>query len=151
MFGSKVKYNLVDFFKDLCDKTNISNYTLGMYIRAYHICLPIGFIFVMLFGPKLIAAITLFILFILLFLYISLNGCILTSLEKKLCNDKFTFIDIFLEIAGIEVNEKNQFSMSIKLASLYVIFAIFIYYYRFILEDKYKFNYITFLKNHLDE
>ena len=150
MSGSTIKHKIVDFFEYLCNQCKITNYTLGMNIRAFHITLPIGLIFLLLFAPKLIAIIILLFIFILYFLYISLNGCILTSLEKRLCKDDFTFIDIFLEFFDIEINESNQYSMSIKIATLYIFFSIFIIYYRFYLEDENKFNYITFLKNYLN-
>jgi hypothetical protein len=125
------KYIVASRLKLLCDKCSISNHTLGMYIRAWHIMTPAYMIILMFYISKLLyRALILYLLFLLIaFNYF--KGCVLTVLEKQLCGDTFTFIDPLLEYNNIELNSKNRYSMSLIAAKLYLTITFTIYYYRF--------------------
>jgi hypothetical protein len=125
------KYIVASRLKLLCDKCSISNHTLGMYIRAWHIMTPAYMIILMFYISKLLyRALILYLLFLLIaFNYF--KGCVLTVLEKQLCGDTFTFIDPLLEYNNIELNSKNRYNMSLIAAKLYLTITFTIYYYRF--------------------
>ena len=125
------KYIVASRLKLLCDKCSISNHTLGMYIRAWHIMTPAYMIILMFYISKLLyRALILYLLFLLVaFNYF--KGCVLTVLEKELCGDTFTFIDPLLEFNNIELNSKNRYNMSLIAAKLYLTITFTIYYYRF--------------------
>ena len=61
------------------------------------------------------------------------DGCILTMVERNLCGDDFTFIDPILEYNNIELNSKNRYNISLKLAFGYLFFIILIYIFRFLI------------------
>jgi hypothetical protein len=125
------KYIVASRLKLLCDKCSISNHTLGMYIRAWHIMTPAYMIILMFYISKLLyRALILYLLFLLIaFNYF--KGCVLTVLEKQLCGDTFTFIDPLLEYNNIELTSKNRYNMSLIAAKLYLTITFTIYYYRF--------------------
>ena len=69
---------------------------------------------------------------IILILFILFDSCILTLLEAKLCNDKFTIIDIFIEIFGLSSDSAMKKNVT-KIFILFLIFTtILVYYFRFI-------------------
>lgn len=125
------KYIVADYFKSLCDKCTISNHTLGMYIRGWHIMTPIYTIILMFYISKLLYNILIFNLLFVFIAFIYFKGCVLTVLETKLCGDTFTFIDPILEYNIIELNSKNRYNVSFIVANLYLALTFIIYFYRF--------------------
>jgi hypothetical protein len=130
--GQSKKYIVVSRLKSLCDKCGISNHTLGMYIRAWHIMTPAYMIILMFYISKLLYRILIIYLLFLLIAFNYFKGCVLTVLEKELCGDTFTFIDPLLEYNNIELNSKNRYNMSLIAAKLYLAITFTIYYYRFL-------------------
>ena len=84
----------------------------------------------MLYISKPVSIFFIFILFCLLAAFYIFDGCILTILEKNLCGDTFTFIDPFLEYYDLDLNTKNRYNMSIKVALYYIAITLFIFIYR---------------------
>jgi hypothetical protein len=125
------KHIIANRLKVLCDKCSISNYTLGMYIRGWHIMTPIYTIFLMFYISKLLYRIIILHLLCLLIAFIYFKGCVLTVLEKQLCGDTFTFIDPVLEYYNIELTSKNRYYISLIAAKLYLAVTFTIYFYRF--------------------
>ena len=130
--GQSRKYIVASRLKSLCDKCSISNHTLGMYIRAWHIMTPAYMIILMFYISKLLYRILIVYLLFLLIAFNYFKGCVLTVLEKELCGDTFTFIDPILEYNNIELNSKNRYNMSLIAAKLYLAITFTIYYYRFL-------------------
>jgi hypothetical protein len=125
------KYIVAGYLKLLCDKSSISNHTIGMYIRGWHIMTPLYSIILMFYISKLLYRILILYLLFLLIAFIYFKGCVLTVLEKELCGDTFTFIDPVLEYYKIELNSKNRYNISLISAKLYLAITFTIYYYRF--------------------
>ena len=125
------KYIVAGYLKLLCDKSSISNHTIGMYIRGWHIMTPLYSIILMFYISKLLYRILILYLLFLLIAFIYFKGCVLTDLEKELCGDTFTFIDPVLEYYKIELNSKNRYNISLISAKLYLAITFTIYYYRF--------------------
>ena len=124
-------YMVASQLKLLCDKSSINNYTIGMYIRAWHIMSPIYGIFFMFYISKFLYHLFIAGLLFVFILFIYFKGCILTILEKKLCGDMFTIFDPILEFNNIELNSKNRYDISLLIAILYFVVTFTIYYYRF--------------------
>jgi hypothetical protein len=133
MSDIKLKYKIIDYLENKCSNSKLSRKTLGTYIRALHICGPLNIWLAMLYISKPISIFFIIILFILLFFFYIFDGCILTMLERKLCGDTFTFIDPFLEHNSLELNTKNRYNMSIKVAIIYILITLIIFSYRFLL------------------
>ncbi len=133
MSDIKLKYKIVDYLEKKCSNYKISKKTLGTYIRALHICAPLNIWLAMLYISKPVCIFYIIKLFILLFFFYIFDGCILTMLERKLCGDTFTFIDPFLEYNNLELNTKNRYNMSIKVAIIYILITLIIFSYRFLL------------------
>ena len=131
MNDKKFKYKIIEYLKDKCDNCKISNRTLGTYIRGLHICGPLNIWLAMLYISKPVSIFFIFILFCLLAAFYIFDGCILTILEKNLCGDTFTFIDPFLEYYDLDLNTKNRYDMSIKVALFYIVITLCIFIYRF--------------------
>ena len=132
----KQKEKVVDYLEDLCETSRISKKTLGQTIRSYHVSLPFVVIILLFYGTQLtvtIAAINLFIVFILFFIT---NGCLLTMLEHRLCGDEFTIADPFIESIGMESTSKNRVLISYFIAIGFFIFFFIVYYFRFYYNSK---------------
>lgn len=123
--------NIVKNLVKECDKSKISNRTLGIYIRALHICAPLNILLAFLYISKSLYIIILILLLIALVLFYYFNGCILTMLERDLCGDDFTFIDPFIEAYDMEMNNRNRYIVSIRVAIGYILLCLLIFYIRF--------------------
>ena len=58
------KFQLVDWYINQLKKLNLSDKTIGFFMRAYHVNLPIYFVLIMLFASQL------YNICLLIFLYI---------------------------------------------------------------------------------
>lgn len=123
--------NIVKNLVKECDKSKISNRTLGIYIRALHICAPLNILLAFLYISKSLYIIIFILLLIALVLFYYFNGCILTMLERDLCGDNFTFIDPFIEAYDMEMNNRNRYIVSIRVAIGYILLCLLIFYIRF--------------------
>ena len=132
----KQKEKVVDYLEELCETSRISKKTLGQTIRSYHVSLPFVVIILLFYGTQLtvtVAAINLFIVFILFFIT---NGCLLTMLEHRLCGDEFTIADPFIETIGMESTSKNRVLVSYFIAIGFFLFFFIVYYFRFYYNSK---------------
>ena len=132
----KQKEKVVDYLEELCETSRISKKTLGQTIRSYHVSLPFVVLILLFYGTQLtvsIAAINLFVVFILFFIS---NGCLLTMLEHRLCGDEFTIADPFIETFGMESTSANRILISYFIAIGFFIFFFIVYYFRFYYKSK---------------
>ncbi len=131
--NEKLKYKIVNYLENKCSNCKISKKTYGTFIRGFHICSPFNICLAMLYVPKLMCIIFIIILLFLLLFFYMFDGCILTMLERKLCGDNFTFIDPILEYNNLELNSKNRYNVSIKVALGYLSIMILIFIFRFLI------------------
>ena len=116
---------------DKCKQGRLSQKSIGVIVRTFHMSAPINFVFILLFAPHLMCVFTmLFLIFVACMFYI-FDGCFLSILEKELCNDDFTIIDPNLEMLEMEVNNKNRLFISNIIGILYILMICSIYYVRF--------------------
>jgi hypothetical protein len=130
---SKEKRNkIVEYFKNKCDDTRLSKKSLGIMMRSFHMSAPLFFILIALLASKKVVWFILFLLFLIFIIFFVFNGCILSMIENKVCNDDFTIADPFLEVAAWEKNTKNRFNITLVVGSTYYIVIGIIYYIRFL-------------------
>ena len=130
---SKEKRNkIVEHFKNTWENGRFSKKSLGIMMRSFHISTPFCFFFITLFAPKNIVWIVLFLLVIILFMFFIFDGCILSMIENKICDDDFTIADPFLELLKWEKTSKNRFNVTIIVGLIYYIAIGIIYYVRFL-------------------
>jgi hypothetical protein len=60
------------------------------------------------------------------------DGCILSMIEHKICDDDFTIADPFLELLEWEKNSKNRFNVTLLIGFFYYVIIGIIYYTRFL-------------------
>lgn len=130
---SKEKRNrIVEHFKNKWENSRFSRKSLGIMMRSFHISTPVCFFFIILFAPKKIVWIVIFLLVIILFMFFIFDGCILSMIENKICDDDFTIADPFLELLEWDKTSKNRFNVTIIVGLLYYIATGIIYYVRFL-------------------
>lgn len=131
----KLKYKIVNYLEDKCNKCKIKNYTIGQHIRAMHISVPLILIALVFVANKQIVRLILVYFIFIICLFIYLDCCILTLLERRLCNDKFTIFDFLLEILSLPVDRTTQKYVSIITMSLLFCLFSLVYYLRFCKTD----------------
>lgn len=133
MIDSKLlRDKFIKFLEKKCNNSTISNKSLGMLIRTFHISSPIITLIIISSTSQILSSINLIFLLIVVMMYVLFNGCILTLLETKLCKDTYTIVDPFIELYGMKVNYKNRKYFTACIMIPYVIIILLIYYFRFI-------------------
>ncbi len=129
---SKEKRNkIVEQFKNKSDNSKLSKKSLGIMMRSFHMSTPVCFILLALLAPKQVVWIIFVLLVIILVMFITFDGCILSMIENKVCNDDFTIADPFLECLDWEKTTKNRFNVTLMVGLTYYVAIVIIYYIRF--------------------
>lgn len=129
---SKEKRNkIVEHFKNKCDNSKLSKKSLGILMRSFHMSTPIFFILIALFAPKRVVLVVFILLVFILVMFFIFDGCILSMIETRVCNDDFTIADPFLEYYDWEKNTKNRFNITLMVGLTYYVAVGIIYYIRF--------------------
>ena len=84
-------------------------------ILILHFLLTIFLYFGWLSNNKSVLQILFVLIIFCLIMYISLNGCILTKLERKLSNSDFTVVDPLLKSLGIKIDKKSRYYITLVL------------------------------------
>jgi hypothetical protein len=115
-----------------CNNSRLSEKSLGIIIRTFHMCAPINFITTLLFAPHLLCVITMSFLVFVTIMFYTFDFCFLTLIEQKFCNDNFTILDPHLELLNMEINNDNRFYISNINGIIYMVIICIIYYIRFL-------------------
>jgi len=121
-------------------RLGLSEKTIGFFMRAYHVNVPIYFFIAMIYGSYAVNIVLLIFLFCALISFIVFDGCILSRIESTLDDEDITVVDPMLEILGFEVNNKNRVQVSYVIAALYLIMAILIFWIRFLRGTTFPFD-----------
>ncbi len=132
LVSKSTRDNCINFLENKCNESSISNKSLGIMIRAFHVSAPIMILIIISCGSMFWATANLILMITVVCLYIIFGGCTLSMLEEKLCKDSFTLVDPFIELAGMEVNYKNRRTFTSSIMIPHLILISIIYYYRFI-------------------
>ena len=106
------KNSFLDWFENLICSKCLSVKTNGIMIRSLHMNLPVVIILILCFGTKWMVACGIVFIVCTLILFATFNGCILSMLEHRLCQDNFTISDPFLEYLSIDRTNKNRKQIS---------------------------------------
>ena len=117
----------IDFFRQL----NLSDKTIGFFMRAMHVHTPIYLIIMMVYGNYWGCIMILIGLAFGFAYFIMFDGCVLSKLEQTLDQEDITIVDPYLEMANIEKTNKNRMSISLFFASGYTLFMLLIFKWRF--------------------
>ncbi len=96
-------------------------------IRYFHFLIPIIGGFSVLFVKKKYILFHIFILIITIILFIIFNGCILSLLEYRLCNEDYTVVDPYLNLFIVDVNNKTRKKYTIFGLMCMLLYFIFVY------------------------
>ena len=134
IFISKEKRNqIVDKIKNLFQSGKLSDKSLGIMMRTFHISTPVSYLILSVLAPRFIVNIVAALLLAIFLMFFVFGGCILSMVENQICNDDFTIADPFLELLEMEKNSKNIFNISLTIFTIYNIIIAIIYYIRFLL------------------
>jgi hypothetical protein len=136
MLTTEQKVKCIDYLDELCNRTCFSRKSLGYMFRAYHVGTPVAMLIIIFLAPKWLALIAAICLFGVGVCFVIFNGCFLSMLERRLCNDDFTIADPFLEIFNWEVTNPNRNKVTYIIVCLYMLVFYSIYYYRFYYKNK---------------
>jgi hypothetical protein len=126
-----VRNTFLNNAESIIRKSGLSDKVICTVLRIIHFVIPVITIILLIIGTKelfLIIIVFNIIVFILFFLF---DGCILSRLEHCFTEDKFTVIDPFLMLCGIELTNKNRTTYSIYSSILGFIATYVIYVVRF--------------------
>jgi hypothetical protein len=112
-------------------KLNLSEKTIGFFMRAYHVNMPIYFFIVMIYGSRIMNTVLLVFLLCALVSFFAFDGCILSKIESEIDAEDITVVDPLLEIFHLNVDNENRMFISIIVAGLYLSLAFSIYFIRF--------------------
>ncbi len=135
MDDRKLKYKIIDYLEDKCNKSKINNYIIGQNLRALHVAIPIFLMTLVFLASKQIVKLVIIYFIFVIFFFIYFDSCLLTLLERRLCNDKFTIFDILLEIFNLPIESKKQKKVSKIVLALIFVLCILVYYFRFCIKD----------------
>jgi hypothetical protein len=116
-------------------KIGLSEKTIGFFMRAFHVNVPIYFFIIMIYGSFIMNVALLIFLLCALVSFIAFDGCILSRIENELDNEDITVVDPLLEIVGYEKTHKNRIQLSYVIAGLYLMSAGVLFWYRFYMPD----------------
>lgn len=132
---TKIKHRIQTLIIDNINKCNankLSQKHIGIIIRSMHMCAPMYFFTILLFAPQIVCVLIMIILLFVAIMFCTFSCCVLTVIEKKLCNDNFTIIDPLLELLNLEINHSNGLYVTHIIGVTYMTLITIIYYCRFV-------------------
>lgn len=123
---------ILDIAELLIRKSGASTNTIYYCLFMFHIVMPFMFILLTLIGNKTIVKYTIFLSWIIIFMFLSINGCILSKLEMRFSATDTTIIDPLLFLVNLPITYKNRYNYTIYINILVQVMALIIYYIRFI-------------------
>jgi hypothetical protein len=131
MFDKDYRDSVIRWYIGLLRNLNLSDKTIGFFVRAMHVHTPIYLIIAMWHGSQMWCVLILLGLFVGFAYFILFDGCVLSKLEQTLDHEDITIVDPFLEIANVEKTNKNRMRLSLFFGSGYTLFMLLIFKGRF--------------------
>ena len=128
----ETKHKFIDGLENRCKQYNLSMKSLGILIRSYHYSMPFILMLLMSIGCHWIAIGAMLSYFTAAIMFFSLNGCFISMLENRICNDEFNMVDPLLEICKQDRTDKNRMEISYYVLGYYTTIFFAIYYFRFV-------------------
>ena len=132
MFNRRSLLNsLKNILLEYIDHIPLSLDVKRIWLRSLHYILPLLQILLITFGNKFMFFIGVSLTTFITSLFFILNGCILSSIERKLFNDDSNITDICLELLKLDKTVINQIRITQISMLLIALYIYFIYNYRF--------------------
>ena len=132
--NKKLRNHIVNYLYNIIDKSKFPNDLIGMYIFSMHFffCTIFNYIAIIyIFYSKNFFFIKYLLIYYLtiLLLWLYLDGCLLTCLEMKLMNIKYTQYDIIYYIFNknnISKKEIKHFEIKMNIIFIFILFILLI-------------------------
>ena len=131
MFDKDYRDSVIRWHIAFLRNLNLSDKTIGFFVRAMHVHTPIYLIIGMWFGAHNWCLLILLGLFVGFAYFIMFDGCVLSKLEQTLDHEDITIVDPFLEMANVEKTNKNRMRLSLFFGTGYTLFMMGIFKGRF--------------------
>ena len=123
---------ILDLLENLLRKSPFTDDQICKALRAFHVFFPNLAAFFIFFGSKRMFKLIVFFNVIIFALFNCFNGCILSKLERRFCEDDYTVMDPVLAFLNIPITNENRVTYSIYSALTCFAGTGIIYYLRFI-------------------
>lgn len=131
MFYESRRNIVIDYLEFKCNSIGMSKRSLGIMVRSFHCSLPLLLFFLILLGNKFIAQLVLGVCVLIMVLWFTLNGCMLSMLENRICCDEWNIVDPILEVNDMPINYESRKKASHLFFMYYAIVILGIYAVRF--------------------
>jgi len=131
MISKATKKKLIDGLVERLSSGRVSGKNVGFMLRTIHLVAPFTVLSTILYGGHIVVVLHIIFMCLALVGFILMDGCILSMIEYKLCNDDILIIDPFLEMAGYEVTYSNRKNGTYLIGGFYIVGIILIYLNRF--------------------
>ena len=136
IFSKSLQNKIIDDCVNYIKQLNMPPQQLGLLIRILHAQLGVNSLNNILYLSHKAFIVTLILLFMALLMFITFDGCIISKIEYKIDGINITVIDYWLYLFNIELTNQNRLIQSYIVAMLYFSAIIFIYLYRFSINDQ---------------
>lgn len=127
----RIRKDIVNLLEKILLSSNISKQTIGILLRSFHNMLPLIIGLMTIIGNKTIVKWCGIVLIFLIVLFYIFDGCILSMLENRICEDNYNIVDPVIELYNIENNYINRINISYYILGMFIILYSGIYYLRF--------------------
>ena len=121
----------IDGLEELCKNVPLSKKSLGILFRSFHVGTPTMMFIILLMAEQWLATLSAFCLFLVGLSFYRFNGCFLSMLENRLCNDDFTIADPILELMHLDPTNENRLVGTYAVALTFIITFLTVYFIRF--------------------
>ena len=125
------KNSFLDWLEGCICSKRLSAKTNGIMIRSLHMNIPGMVLLILCLGVDWMVGLSIWFIACSFVSFLTFNGCILSMLEHRLCQDDFTISDPFLEYCSIDRTNKNRKQFSYLFIPIYLFMIACILYYRF--------------------
>ncbi len=126
------KTQKIDDLEKWCNTSVMSRKSLGILSRSFHVGTPLMMILTLLMAGQFLATISAICLILVGIMFYRFNGCFLSMLENRLCDDDFTIADPILEALHLDAVNENRLVGTYMVAITFTVVYFTIYYIRFL-------------------
>jgi hypothetical protein len=126
----RLRNYLVDKSVELVKRSGIPLDLACLMLKIFHFRLPFDLILYALLGDVFVGlCLWIFVMGVFSF-FLLLDGCVLSVIEYKLTGNSLNVMDVFLYLAGYELNYINRYNATIIAAVIYLSLFFGVVFYR---------------------
>jgi len=130
MPSKEQKNNFICWFEEIICSKRLSSRSNVQLIRALHTTIWFFLIIMLTVGPWWMMWVATLFIIMATSAFIILNGCVLSMLENKLCQDGFNVFDPVLEYFNIHNTPLNLMKVTQCIGTIYLFIVLYIIYIR---------------------